>query len=224
MAAKRQELAELPTREQGKPLVQALAEVDCAASFGASASRHMASRRRNAPGMGTSDRTVSDVCPRGNGYELSPGSRPKTPKQANGLWRYPLAIPLGGTGRRPLGIRWPEPRAGFFVKCGMNSEMLANRGIMKAWVLAAGLGLAVAAGSGCGRTVTMAPPPDKTEVVTTAPGPDYVWVGGFWGWSWGHYSWTRGRWERPEHPHQHWVQPRWERRDDHFVFVEGYWH
>ena len=26
------------------------------------------------------------------------------------------------------------------------------------------------------------PPPDQDVVVGVAPGPDYVWVGGYWGW------------------------------------------
>jgi hypothetical protein len=79
-------------------------------------------------------------------------------------------------------------------------------------------------GTGCGRTVVVeAPPQEQTEVVTVAPGPDYVWIGGYWGWSWGHYVWIAGRWERPGHPHAVWIQPRWEHRGGRYVFIKGYW-
>jgi hypothetical protein len=93
----------------------------------------------------------------------------------------------------------------------------------KAWALAAGLVLAAAA-AGCSRTVMEAPPPAQTEVETVAPGPDYVWIGGYWDWSWGHYAWIGGHWERPDHPRAEWIQPRWEHRGDRYVFVKGYWH
>jgi WXXGXW repeat (2 copies) len=76
----------------------------------------------------------------------------------------------------------------------------------------------------CTRTVVeSAPPPPQQEVIVAQPGPDYVWVGGYWGWSWGHYSWIGGHWAAPPHPHAAWEGARWEHRDGHYVFVEGRW-
>ncbi len=105
----------------------------------------------------------------------------------------------------------------------MNSDTLVKRGGARALACAAGLILAASLGAGCSKTVVVAPPPAQTEIVTESPGPDYVWVGGYWGWSWGRYVWIGGHWDRPDHPHAVWVQPRWEHRGDHYVMVEGYW-
>jgi hypothetical protein len=106
----------------------------------------------------------------------------------------------------------------------MNSETLAYRGRTRSRTLATCLCLAVALGAGCSRTVIEAPPQDQTEVVTESPGPDFVWVGGYWGWGWwGHYTWIGGHWERPDHPHGVWVRPYWEHRGDRYVMVEGHW-
>jgi hypothetical protein len=72
------------------------------------------------------------------------------------------------------------------------------------------------------------PPPPRREVVVERerPGPDYVWVGGYWGGSPGHYEWVPGRWDRPPHGHEHarWVAPHWERdRGGNYVMVKGEW-
>ena len=71
------------------------------------------------------------------------------------------------------------------------------------------------------------PPPPQREVVVERerPGPDYVWVGGYWGGSPGHYTWVKGKWDRPPqgHPHGHWNAPHWEIHDGHYVQVRGEW-
>jgi hypothetical protein len=70
------------------------------------------------------------------------------------------------------------------------------------------------------------PPPPRHEVIIerNRPGPDYVWVGGFWDGAPGQYSWVGGHWDRPPHPHSHWAAPHWEKdRDGHFHQVKGEW-
>jgi hypothetical protein len=69
------------------------------------------------------------------------------------------------------------------------------------------------------------PPPPRQEVIVERdrPGPDYVWVGGYWGGAPGHYAWTNGHWDRPPHGHGHWVAPRWENHGGHYVQVRGEW-
>jgi len=59
--------------------------------------------------------------------------------------------------------------------------------------------------------------------MVASPGPDFVWVGGYWGWSGGRHSWMAGHWERPPHVRAEWVQPRWEHRGRGYVFVRGFW-
>jgi hypothetical protein len=117
----------------------------------------------------------------------------------------------------------PEPGAAFLVKPTTNPKMMANWRELKAWTYAIGFCLLAAAGAGCSRMMVEAPPPARADIITTTPGPGYVWVGGYWGLSWGHYVWIRGHWERPERLHAHWVQPRWEYHDGGYVFVKGYW-
>jgi WXXGXW repeat (2 copies) len=69
-----------------------------------------------------------------------------------------------------------------------------------------------------------APPPPMVETVYAAPGPDYVWIGGHWGWQ-GRWVWLAGRYER--HPHWHpgggWEAGHWDHRDRGYVWVEGHW-
>jgi hypothetical protein len=73
--------------------------------------------------------------------------------------------------------------------------------------------------------VDQAPPPPVYEAVTAPPpGPDFFWIGGFWGWS-GGWVWHRGHYER--HPHFHpgagWEPGRWDHRGGRYVWVAGHW-
>jgi hypothetical protein len=74
-------------------------------------------------------------------------------------------------------------------------------------------------------TVDAPPPPPRAEVVVgVSPGPDYIWVGGFWDGTPGHYVWRAGHWDRPPRPHAAWVAPHWEKdHDGHYHQVKGEW-
>jgi hypothetical protein len=67
------------------------------------------------------------------------------------------------------------------------------------------------------------PPKAISERRGHAPGKDYVWIPGFHRWENNHYTWEKGRWDRPPHAHARWIAPRWEHRRDGYVFVEGHW-
>jgi hypothetical protein len=67
------------------------------------------------------------------------------------------------------------------------------------------------------------PPPVVEDVYYPAPGPDYVWVGGYWGWYGGRWVWYRGRWAWPPHRGAVWVGAHWERRGGSGVWVSGSW-
>lgn len=71
--------------------------------------------------------------------------------------------------------------------------------------------------------VVEAPPPPRHEHRDHRPGPDYVWIDGYWAWHGGHHEWVAGRWDRPPHGHHEWVAPRWEHRGKGYVFIEGSW-
>jgi hypothetical protein len=73
-----------------------------------------------------------------------------------------------------------------------------------------------------GEPVLVAPPPPRVEVIGVAPGPGYVWIDGYWGWSGHRHEWRPGRWEhgRPGH---HWRPHRWERDGRHWKEHRGRW-
>ena len=70
--------------------------------------------------------------------------------------------------------------------------------------------------------VDAAPPPPAADVVVAAPGPDYVWVSGEWGWD-GRGVWVAGHWAYPPSPHGVWVSGVWVRGPHGWYRTPGYW-
>ncbi|MEQ1949139.1 MAG: hypothetical protein ABL995_18245 [Bryobacteraceae bacterium] len=98
---------------------------------------------------------------------------------------------------------------------------------MKRWILATCLGslltLGGCAGARVGVYARTAPPPMRVENYGPAPGPMYVWVEGFWGWSGGSYNWNPGRWAVPPRGRRNWTPGRWDRRGDRYTWRDGRW-
>ena len=63
------------------------------------------------------------------------------------------------------------------------------------------------------------PPPRVVHVRPASPGPDYVWVDGYWYPVNGRYVWHSGYWTRPPYAGAIWVGPR----HDGSQFFEGHW-
>ena len=63
------------------------------------------------------------------------------------------------------------------------------------------------------------PPPRVIRVVPPSPGPDFIWVGGYWYPVGGHYRWHDGYWTRPPYAGGRWVEPH----HDGERFYNGYW-
>ncbi len=70
--------------------------------------------------------------------------------------------------------------------------------------------------------VTDAPPPLRTEVIAVAPGPDFVWVPGWWNYD-RVYVWVPGTWQRPPRVHAVWVAPRWTHTKRGWYKTDGHW-
>jgi WXXGXW repeat (2 copies) len=68
----------------------------------------------------------------------------------------------------------------------------------------------------------MAPPPPPAEVIVAAPGPGYLWIGGYWGWAGGRHVWTPGRWTQPR-PGYRWVPRGWNQGPGGWHQHGGYW-
>jgi WXXGXW repeat (2 copies) len=96
------------------------------------------------------------------------------------------------------------------------------RSLITATVLAA---LLLAGGPVCGAQVSLGirigppPPPPVIHVLPPRPGPEFVWVDGYWYPVGGRYRWHEGYWTRPPYPGARWVPPR----HDGYRFFEGYW-
>jgi hypothetical protein len=67
------------------------------------------------------------------------------------------------------------------------------------------------------------PPVARVEVIPVAPGPAFVWIGGYWGWRDADFVWMPGRWERPVEGRRVWVAHRWEHDRNGWFLVEGHW-
>ena len=71
--------------------------------------------------------------------------------------------------------------------------------------------------------VDQAPPPRRVEVVPVHPGPEFVWIDGYWGWTDRAYAWVPGRWARPPRLRAHWVPGHWRREHRGWYWQPGRW-
>jgi hypothetical protein len=71
--------------------------------------------------------------------------------------------------------------------------------------------------------VTQDPPAPLYETVGVAPGPGFIWIGGYYHWNGGSWVWYRGHYARPPHPGAVWIGPRYEFRGGRRVYLRGYW-
>jgi hypothetical protein len=70
--------------------------------------------------------------------------------------------------------------------------------------------------------VNEAPPAPVVEEIYTAPGPDYVWVGGAWAWN-GAWVWAPGHYARPPYHGAVWVGGKWSHGPRGYVWAGGRW-
>jgi len=63
------------------------------------------------------------------------------------------------------------------------------------------------------------PPPRVIRVEPRSPGPEYLWVAGYWYPVSNRYRWHEGYWTRPPFGGARWVGPRYEGER----YFEGYW-
>jgi hypothetical protein len=73
------------------------------------------------------------------------------------------------------------------------------------------------------RITTSHPPALRHEHRPPSPGPDYVWVGGFWDNDGGHWNWVQGHWDRPADTGVYWIAPRYVRSEGAYIYEPGHW-
>jgi len=67
------------------------------------------------------------------------------------------------------------------------------------------------------------PPPMRYEEPYAQPGPDHVWIGGYWDREGDRWAWRGGRWERPERRGDRWIQPVYRREHGGTRYEAGHW-
>ncbi len=93
------------------------------------------------------------------------------------------------------------------------------RTMLLAVLLIGGASMVSAAQISLGIRIGPPPAPRVIHVQPAQPGPDYLWVGGYWYPVSGHYRWHEGYWSRPPYEGARWVGPH---HDGHQFFA-GYW-
>jgi WXXGXW repeat (2 copies) len=63
------------------------------------------------------------------------------------------------------------------------------------------------------------PPPPRVYHVAPRPGPEFMWVEGYWYPNGKKYAWHDGYWTRPPYAGAYWVDPYWQGGR----YYEGYW-
>jgi hypothetical protein len=91
-------------------------------------------------------------------------------------------------------------------------------------LLAASLTVSSACADTSGRLyVRVGPPVPVYEVRIAAPGPGYVWIGGYHRWDGRAYAWVAGRWAQPPRPRAVWAAGHWDHNGHGYFWVEGRW-
>jgi hypothetical protein len=88
------------------------------------------------------------------------------------------------------------------------------------------LALAVAGGVACypvGYYAYAPPPAPLAEAAVAAPGPGYVWMGGYYSWGAAGYFWVPGRWALPPQGYHVWVAGGWYAHGRRWVWPPGRW-
>jgi hypothetical protein len=65
------------------------------------------------------------------------------------------------------------------------------------------------------------PPPRVVRVLPRSPGPDFVWIPGYWYPVGHHYKWHDGYYTRPPYAGARWIEPRHDGRNYYTGFWQG---
>ena len=74
-----------------------------------------------------------------------------------------------------------------------------------------------------GVSIRIAPPLLPVYVQPPIPGPDYIWVPGYWAWDVDDYYWVPGTWVLAPYPDLLWTPGYWGWSDGIYVWHAGYW-
>ena len=72
-------------------------------------------------------------------------------------------------------------------------------------------------------TVPPSPAAPFEVAAGVSPGPDYVWVAGYYNWVGDHYVWMPGTWVRAPQATAVWIPGRWVPTAGGYTWVPGHW-
>ena len=75
-----------------------------------------------------------------------------------------------------------------------------------------------------GTVVAYEPPAPIVETIPVCPYPDYMWIGGYWGWSGIGWYWHGGHYGRVPYRGAAWVGGGWARSGGRWAWHGGRWH
>ena len=103
------------------------------------------------------------------------------------------------------------------IRKGKNMKTLARSALLAATLLASASMLHAQVSFG----ISIGPPPQPrvVRVLPARPGPEFVWIDGYWYPSGGRYRWHDGYWTRPPYDGARWIAPHHDGRQ----FFDGYW-
>ncbi len=73
------------------------------------------------------------------------------------------------------------------------------------------------------RIAPEAPPRPRWERRTTCPGPNYIWIAGYWDRQGDQWGWAPGRWEEPSQRGSTWIRPQYRREGRAYRYEPGRW-
>jgi len=76
--------------------------------------------------------------------------------------------------------------------------------------------------AGCAGGYVATQPAEVVYTRPAAPGPDYIWIDGDWGWSGGAYVWHEGHWGRPRGGRT-WQRGSWQSGPRGYRWNRGHW-
>ena len=96
-----------------------------------------------------------------------------------------------------------------------------GKALLRASLIAAALLFAMPVFAQISIGIRIGPPPAPRVVAfrPASPGPDFMWVEGYWYPVGAHYKWHEGFWARPPYAGARWIGPR----HDGERFFDGYW-
>lgn len=66
-------------------------------------------------------------------------------------------------------------------------------------------------------------PPPQQEVITTSPGPSYVWIPGQWNRTPDSWNWVAGKWVQPPFSNAYFVPGYWQNWGGKYQWETGHW-